>query len=175
MTPVPSGSIVTAVGWWVLSLAGAGDDPSFEGVDSSSESASDTAGITFALFDGTETSFDELRGTPIVLNFWASWCPPCAAEMPDFQSVHEQLGEQVLFLGMNSQDTDRAAAERLIAQTGVTYTIASDPGGELFTQFGGLGMPTTVFIDADGNVVTTHSGIIFADDLEHVIRMSFDL
>lgn len=163
--------VVTALGFWALGLIDAGDDPSFD----DSSSSPDTAGVVFELFDGTETSFDAYRGTPVVLNFWASWCPPCVAEMPDFQSVYEEMGDQVAFVGMNSQDGDRSAAERLVADSGVTYQLASDPDGDLFARFGGIGMPTTVFIDADGNIVATHSGILVADELERTIRDSFDL
>ncbi len=164
---------VTAAALWVLDRLGAGDDPSFEPPAGGETEGS--ASLSFVLFDGTETSLAAFAGTPVVLNFWASWCPPCATEMPDFQEVHERLGSQVTFLGMNSQDADRAAAERLIAATGVTYLLASDPDGSLFRHFGGLGMPTTVFLDARGEVRATHSGILFAEDLERAIRDSFGL
>ncbi|MBA2338594.1 MAG: TlpA family protein disulfide reductase, partial [Acidimicrobiia bacterium] len=103
-----------------------------------------------------------------VLNFWASWCPPCLAEMPDFEEVHQQLKGEVAFLGLNLQD-DLAAAQRLADQTGVTYPLAADPEGAIFRRFGGIAMPTTVLIDADGEVVEVHAGVIFADDLAELI------
>lgn len=166
--------VVTAVGFWLLGLAGAGDDPRFA-EPGASDAAAETAGVSFVMFDGSTSSFDAFKGKPLVLNFWASWCPPCIAEMPDFQAASEVFQGEVAFLGMNMQDSNRSAAERLVAETGVRYQLALDPDGALFARFGGIGMPTTVFIDADGSVVDTHTGALFGDVLEERIREAFDL
>lgn len=121
---------------------------------------------SFQRFDGGTASFADYRGTPLVVNFWASWCPPCVAEMRDaFQPLHQRLGDQVAFLGINLQDT-RAAAKRTLNQTGVTYDLAVDPEGELFSALGGFGMPTTVFVSADGRVLDTHTGAITEERLQ---------
>lgn len=126
--------------------------------------------VPFEYLDGTEANLSDFAGTPVVVNFWASWCPACVAEMPDFEQVHAALGDEVVFLGLNMQETDPAAAASLVASTGVSYQLALDPDGSIFNRFGGIAMPTTVFIDEDGQVVTTHAGAIFADDLEDLIR-----
>jgi thiol-disulfide isomerase/thioredoxin len=97
------------------------------------------------------------RGRPVVLNFWASWCPPCLAEMPEFERVHRRLGDQVAFLGVNQRD-ELQAAEELARSSGVTYPLAVDPAGRAFDAFGGLGMPTTVLIRADGTVADIVAG-----------------
>jgi thiol-disulfide isomerase/thioredoxin len=121
---------------------------------------------SFQRFDEGTASFADYRGTPLVVNFWASWCPPCVAEMRDaFQPLHQRLGDQVAFLGINLQDT-RAAAKRTLNQTGVTYDLAVDPEGELFSALGGFGMPTTVFVSADGRVLDTHTGAITEERLQ---------
>ncbi len=125
---------------------------------------------TFTYFDGTQGSFADFIGKPLVVNFWASWCPACVAEMPDFQRVHEALGEEVAFLGLNMQETSREAAEALVTSTGVRYVLAEDPDGAIYRQFGGFAMPTTIFIDAEGAVVGRQNGAIFAEDLEEMIR-----
>ena len=121
--------------------------------------------VTFDYFDGSEGSLADFAGTPLVLNFWASWCPACVAEMPDFQAVHQQLGDDVVFLGLDMQDISRESALDLIQSTGVDYVLADDPTGEIFQAFGGFSMPTTVFINEAGEIVDTHNGTIFADDL----------
>ena len=119
----------------------------------------------FEQFNGTEATFADYRGTPLVVNFFASWCAPCVREMPAFQAVHEELGDQVAFVGMNNQD--RAADGEAIAEkTGVTYDLARDPDGDFLSAFGGIVMPTTVFIDAEGTVVEVHNGALSQSALE---------
>jgi cytochrome c biogenesis protein CcmG, thiol:disulfide interchange protein DsbE len=118
---------------------------------------------------GGRVRLADLGGHPVVLNFWASWCPPCAAEMPDFERVHRQLGGRVAFLGINQRD-ELQAAEQLARSSGVTYPLAIDPTGRAFDAFGGLGMPTTVLIGADGTVVDIFAGQLDETLLSERIR-----
>ena len=115
---------------------------------------------SFTFFDGSEGSLSDFRGRPLVVNFWASWCPPCVAEMPDLQVVYTEFRDQVIFLGLNMQELDFDAALRLVEQTGVTYPLASDPDGCIYRSFGGIAMPTTVLISEEGEVVRVHGGIL---------------
>ena len=123
-------------------------------------------------FNGKPFSLSEYRGTPVVLNFWASWCPNCVAEMPDFERVHQELKGQVEFVGIDQRD-DRRSAEDLAHETGVTYRLAEDPDGRVFDAFGGVGMPTTAFIDSDGNVVDVVTGQLNEELLRDYIDRSF--
>lgn len=118
---------------------------------------------------GGQLRLADLRGRPVVLNFWASWCPPCLAEMPEFERVHRRLGDRVAFLGVNQRDQP-GAAERLARSTGVTYPLAVDPAGRAFDAFGGLGMPTTVLIRADGTVADIFAGQLDETLLRERIR-----
>lgn len=118
---------------------------------------------------GGQVRLADLRGRPVVLNFWASWCPPCLAEMPEFQRVHRRLGDRVAFLGVNQRDQAQAA-ERLARSSGVTYPLALDAAGRAFDAFGGLGMPTTVLIGADGTVADIVSGQLDETLLRERIR-----
>ncbi len=120
-------------------------------------------------FDGVTLTLEEYRGTPVVLNFWASWCPFCVAEMPDFERVSQAFGDDVAFLGVNLRD-DSAQAVSLAGQTGVTYRLAADPSGVVYGAFGGTSMPTTVFIDADGVVREVVAGQMSADALTSNIQ-----
>jgi peroxiredoxin len=79
--------------------------------------------------------------------------------------VHEAHGDEVAFLGMNLQD-EPSAAQQIVAATGVGYDLALDPDGSVFAAFGGVGMPTTVFIDEDGQIVDEHTGAITRDQLQ---------
>jgi cytochrome c biogenesis protein CcmG/thiol:disulfide interchange protein DsbE len=119
---------------------------------------------SFAMIDGGRRSFADYRGRPLVVNFFASWCVPCLAEMPGFERVHRRLADRVAFLGLNLQEPPESG-RAVVEQTGVTYDIGRDPDGGLFQSFSGFAMPTTVFIDATGIVVDLHGGEITAGEL----------
>jgi thiol-disulfide isomerase/thioredoxin len=123
-------------------------------------------------FNGETLRLSDFRGTPVVLNFWASWCPPCIAEMPDFERVNQTVGDRVMFIGVNFQD-DPDQAARLAVETGVTYLLVRDPQGLIFQQFDGLGMPTTVFIDASGSVREVVTGQMSESQLRAKIAEYF--
>jgi peroxiredoxin len=108
-------------------------------------------------FGGHRFALSDYGGTPVVLHFRASWCPNCAAEMAAFESVHKDLQGEVAFMGVDQRD-ERAAADELARRTKVTYRLAEDPTGRVFDHFGGAGMPTTVFIDAQGKVSEVVTG-----------------
>jgi thiol-disulfide isomerase/thioredoxin len=128
--------------------------------------------LTLTDFEGHSFSFADYEGRPVVVNFWASWCPPCASEMPDFERVHQDVGEEVVFLGIDQRDGREDALE-LARQTGVTYRLVWDPRGEVFDAFGGPGMPTTVFIDAEGTVVEIIPGQLSVGLLRDHIKRNF--
>jgi cytochrome c biogenesis protein CcmG/thiol:disulfide interchange protein DsbE len=113
---------------------------------------------TFETFAGETITLAAYEGRPLVVNFWASWCPSCVAEMSAaFLPAQEGLGDQVAFLGMNIQD-ERTKALELVAETGVLFDLAEDPTGALYTTLGGLGMPFTIFISDDGQILDVHNG-----------------
>ncbi len=122
----------------------------------------------YALFDGGEASVADYAGTPMVVNFFASWCVPCVREMPEFEEVHQELGDEVAFLGIDVQDSVTRGQE-LVDDTGVTYDVGRDPDGSMLTAFGGVAMPTTVLVDADGTIVHLMSGGTTAGELRDAI------
>ena len=129
---------------------------------------------TFETFEGVSTSLPEFVGEPLVVNFWASWCPPCIAEMPEFERVHLDRRDEVRFIGLNTQDNLQQATS-LVEQTGVTYDLGLDPDGALFNDFQVITMPSTYFVNAAGAVVHRHAGILSEQQLqdlidEHLIR-----
>ena len=127
----------------------------------------------FAMFDGSSATLADYEGRPLVVNFWASWCPSCVAEMAAaFKPVQQSLGDEVAFLGLNIQD-DRADAVRLIEETGVLFDLGDDPLGDLYLEFGGIGMPFTIFIDADGGIVEQHNGPLNEAQLLDMIEQAF--
>ena len=124
---------------------------------------------TFALFDGTGATFADYSGRPLVVNFWASWCPSCVAELSNaFVPIQERFGDRVSFLGVDLQDT-RGDALKLIEETGVQFDLAEDPDGDLYRAFGGLGMPFTVIISPAGEILDEHNGPLTEGQLEDKI------
>jgi thiol-disulfide isomerase/thioredoxin len=124
--------------------------------------------VSWFTFDGANASIADYEGRPLVINFWASWCPPCITEMPAFEEVHQALGDEVAFLGIDVQET---AAEGLafLDTVEVTWDLGRDPDGDMVTKLGGVGMPTTVLIDAEGIVQYIHTGELSGDALSDLI------
>jgi thiol-disulfide isomerase/thioredoxin len=105
-----------------------------------------------------------LGRTPVVVNFFGSWCAPCIREMPGFQRVHTDLGGKVSFIGMAYRDTPEDALAT-VAKTKVTYPTYADRGDAALTYFGGLEMPTTVFLDKSGKVLDVNNGPLSEKEL----------
>jgi thiol-disulfide isomerase/thioredoxin len=136
------------------------------GGDVTGELAPDT---TFNLLGGGSMSLADLRGRPVVVNFFASWCVPCIDEMPAFEEVHRELGDDVAFVGINLRDSV-SAAEELVAETGVTYTVGRDPSGGIFQEFDAVNMPSTFILGTDGTVAASHAGALEARELRALIE-----
>ena len=146
-----------------------------------SESAGDAAALPSASLpvlgdDGDDGMVDtsSWRGRPTVVNFWATWCAFCVEEMPAFQAVSQAAGDRVRFVGVDREDRVSEALE-LARRTGVTYDLVEDPDGVFFRAVGGRGMPTTLFVDADGAVVYAHAGPLTQRRLEELIDEHFGI
>jgi cytochrome c biogenesis protein CcmG/thiol:disulfide interchange protein DsbE len=125
--------------------------------------------VRFEYFDGEAGGIDDFRGTPVVLNFFATWCAPCVEEMPGLQTVSEEYASEVQFLGMDVNDPLDAGRE-LVESTGVEYAVARDPGFEVANAFRVYYMPTTVFIDDTGTVARVWVGEMEPDEVRQVIE-----
>lgn len=145
-----------------------GDVASEAGADADADAGPAVSDRPFETFEGASTSLLEFAGEPLVVNFWASWCPPCIAEMPEFERVHVDRRDEVRFIGLNTQD-NLTQAEALVEQTGVTYDLGLDPEGALFNDFEVIAMPSTYFVNAAGAVVHRHAGILSEQQLQDLI------
>jgi len=121
--------------------------------------------------DAFEHRIAELRGYPVVVNKWASWCGPCRFEFPFFQRLSAKLGKRVAFVGVDSDDTD-AAARTFLEQFPVPFPSYTDPGEEIAAEIKAtLGFPSTAFYDSRGELVFTHQGgYASQEELEADIR-----
>lgn len=152
----------------VEQLGGPGDAPSAL-TDDQLAALGELPAEGFEYFDGNAGSFADFEGTPVVINFFASTCAPCVREMPEFERSFASHGGQVAFLGLNHRETVEDG--RTVADaTQVTYPLASDPDGSLLAAFDGLAMPTTVLVDADGNVKYSRSVVLDEATLNGLIE-----
>lgn len=122
--------------------------------------------------DGKQVKLSDFRGKPVVLNFWASWCPPCKREMPDFNEAHIKQGQDVSFLMVNMTDgsretTDKAAA--YIKQMGFALPVFYDKDGSAADAYKIRSLPSTYFIDAEGRIAAHAVGAIDSAALQHGI------
>ncbi len=116
--------------------------------------------------DGT-VDLDEIEG-PAVVNLWATWCAPCRAEIPEFEEVHREVGDEVRFVGVNvGEDIPRAAA--FIDEIGATYDQYLDDDGDAVIALETSAMPVTLIIDRDERITLRHLGPLSADDLRRAI------
>lgn len=122
--------------------------------------------------DGTlAEELERLEGHPVVVNQWASWCPPCAREFPFFARAGESFAAEVAFLGINAQDS-RDAAVAFLAENPVPYPHVFDPSASQATSIGaGRSWPSTVFVDAGGEVAEVFQGeYVSQEQLDAQIR-----
>ena len=112
----------------------------------------------FTLQTLTDERFNlaEQHGRPIFLNFWATWCPPCLAEMPDMQKLQQTLGDSILIVGIDNESAD--TVREFVQDRGYTWTFVLDPDNEVARTYDVSGIPTSVFIDAKGVIVRQFVG-----------------
>jgi peroxiredoxin len=114
-------------------------------------------------------SLADYRGRDVVLNMFGSYCVPCKKEMPDLQRLHEELGDEVTFVGLAVNDSQRDA-EAFVERYGATYDIGRDPGGKLASQLGVVNMPSTFLIGKDGRIKSAKAGAVTAAELRKLIE-----
>jgi cytochrome c biogenesis protein CcmG/thiol:disulfide interchange protein DsbE len=120
--------------------------------------------FTLGLFDGSNFTLSNAlqSGKPVVVNFWASWCGPCADEAPVMQDGARRYGDKVTFVGVDVQDVD-SDAQAFLQKYGITYLNGSGNAGPISVQYGMRGVPETYFIAADGHLVRKWNVLTSAD------------
>ena len=141
-----------------------------------SDSANATAApeLTMTDTEGQTLTLADFRGKPVLLNFWASWCGPCASEMPAIQSAYEQYGDQIQFVAVNMTgmggETEPSALS-LIQQNNYTFPVYFDVDSSAAVAFGVTSIPQTYLIDAEGNIIGGLRGAMSDNVLAEGIQM----
>jgi cytochrome c biogenesis protein CcmG, thiol:disulfide interchange protein DsbE len=124
-------------------------------------------------YSGAPVTSEQFRGHPIVLNFWASWCPPCRAEMPALEAAYRKYQTRgVVVVGIDGATDTWQASRTFLAARGVTYPVARDEHGRVAQAYHVTGLPTTFFIRADGHVagVALTGGFTGRDGTEELTK-----
>jgi len=122
--------------------------------------------------DGNLVSLSDFFGRPIVINFWATWCPACRAEMPDFEAVYSDVGDEVQFLMVALVDGFRetiGTVDNFIENEGYTFPVFYDTTGSGGRAYQIISIPTTIFIDSHGNVAGRFTGILHEQQLRSFV------
>lgn len=117
-----------------------------------------------------KVSLDSYKGKPLVLNFWAPWCPPCKEEAPALQAVYEKYkGRGVEFLMVSINDTDKNVAD-FMRNNRLSFPVGLDKKAELTSRYSVTGIPTTFFIDRNGDIKRAFTGAMTETQMEEFIR-----
>ncbi|MCY8232186.1 TlpA family protein disulfide reductase [Priestia endophytica] len=117
--------------------------------------------FTLSSLSGEEIALEHLKGKKVILNFWATWCPPCKKEMPEMQKISKAHGEEVEILAINSTDNEKSvkSVEDFIEEGGYTFTALLDPEGEVNGNlYKTVAFPTSYFINEEGKIVKRING-----------------
>src|SRR5574344_1179350 len=121
--------------------------------------------FTVEMLDGSQVQLSSLRGKPVFLNFWATWCPPCVGEMPHFQALYPKYKDKINFLAV-SIDAEKGTVEKFVAAKGFNFPIAHDGKKNVAGLYSIEAIPTSLMLDKDGKVIAYHLGGMSAADLQ---------
>ena len=158
------------------------DAQEIEGSESGG-SSDEIAAPDFTLTDqyGNEHTLSEYKGKVVFLNFWATWCPPCKAEMPDIQKLYEEHGENgedLIVLGVAAPNLGREVSREgiieFLSDEGYTFPVVFDESYETFSQYGISAFPTTFMIDRNGNIFGYAPSALTKDIMENIVKQTME-
>ncbi len=128
--------------------------------------------FSYTMPDGTVHKLSDHRGKKILINFWATWCPPCKAEMPDIQEAANRFEDENFMVLALSQDVETHLIEPFAREKQLTIPLIPDPQGEIARTYGARGLPTSFFVHPDGTISSGVMGMLNIDSIqEHLDKM----
>ena len=157
--------------YWVISRniqSNTGETTGSVGGSNVSGSSSPTVGatppdFTLTALDGKKYHLADLKGHPVWLNFWATWCPWCKKELPGIEDINSKMGGKILILGIDEQESASTVQSNL-QSLGINYPVVLDPNGEVGYAYALRGIPSNIFINAQGQVTGIYPGAFSDED-----------
>jgi DsbE subfamily thiol:disulfide oxidoreductase len=126
---------------------------------------------TLKNLDGKAVSLSDFKGKVVILDFWATWCPPCRAEIPSFIELQKQYGNQGLaVIGLSLDESGATAVKKFVDKTGMNYTVVMADQAVAKAYGGVEAIPTTFVIDRQGHIINRHVGLTDRAEFEKEIK-----
>lgn len=122
--------------------------------------------FTLEALDGTDVSLGDYRGSVVLINFWATWCPPCRAEIPDIEQAYRTREDDGFVVLGVSVEQSRASVEPFVEFVGMTYPVLLDEMGQVYKMYRVPGLPMSILLDQDGVIQVRHIGLMTGAQLE---------
>jgi thiol-disulfide isomerase/thioredoxin len=156
-------------------VSGRKDHSSLDRIALSGRSADPMVGkpapeLSLTALDGSVVDLGELRGHPVVINYWATWCDPCRAEMPLLQSRYEEYAPDLYILGVNAGE-DQADVSKFVADLALTFPVLLDKEYKAEAAFGIMAYPATVFVDSNGMIQARQIGQLDSRLLDAYLKL----
>lgn len=149
-----------------------------ESENSNSDTSSDSdviSAMDFTVYNQAEETvkLSDFYGKPIIVNFWATWCGPCKSELPAFENIYNEYGEDITFMMVNLTDGVHetiSGVSEFVGDNNYHFPVYFDTDSNAALTYGVFSIPATLFIDADGNIVASHLGAMSEDTLRTYIN-----
>ncbi|MGM0437314.1 MAG: TlpA family protein disulfide reductase [Bacillota bacterium] len=126
--------------------------------------------FTLKNMDNQEVTLRELEGQKVFINFWASWCPPCKAEMPDIQKLYENYGEDIKIIAVNLEE-EKTKIENYLENENLDFTILLDKNKKVANQYLIRAIPTSYFLDENGIIIEKNLGVLSYDKMKEILNL----
>lgn len=125
------------------------------------------------MLNGENVQLDNVKGKKVMVNFWATWCPPCEAEMPEMQKLQNEHQDNLIVLAVNMTNAEKSRedVESFISKRKLTFPVALDKDGRVSVQYEVYSYPTTYFLDEEGNIMNISRGAMTKETMEKLLEM----
>ena len=162
--------VVASLLFLALSLTACGGEnpPEVTGINVGSVAVD----FTLEALDGTEVSLSQYRGDVVLINFWATWCPPCRAEIPDIEDAYRARKDEGLIVLGVSVEQSRAAVAPFVELAGMTYPVLLDELSQVYNTYRAPGLPMSILVDNNGVIQARHIGQLSKAQLDEYLNQA---